>query len=161
MKIKGIDELMNEHPFFEGMRPEWLELISGCGRNVAYRAGESIATAGEPCKEFFAVRSGQVAIEIYSPGAGAFTVQTLSDGAIFGWSWILPPHEWMFDFRATATTHAVRFDTTCLLTKCEESPEMGYEFMRRFALVLSDRLRATRLRLLDVYGHSSGAHENG
>jgi CRP-like cAMP-binding protein len=161
MKIKSIDELLHEHPFFEGMRPEWLSLMSGCGHNVAFRPGELIASEGKECGEFYAVRRGKVAIEIHSPAAGSRTVQTLGDGAIIGWSWILPPHVWMFDVRAVETTHAVHFDATCLRTKCEESPEMGYEFMKRFAAVMSDRLRATRLQLLDVYGTSSDAHGPG
>jgi len=160
MKIKSIDRLLDEHPFFDGMRPEWLALISGCGRNVVYRPGETIASEGQPCNEFFAVRRGQVAIELYSPGAGSCTIQTLGDGAIIGWSWLLPPYVWMFDARVVETTHAVHFDATCLRTKCEDSPEMGYDFMRRFAGVMSERLRATRLQLLDVYGSSSGAPRN-
>ncbi len=157
MKIKSIDQLLNEHPFFEGMKPEWLELMAGCGRNVGFRPGEVIASEGTDCNEFYAVRSGKVAVEIYSPGAGSCTIQTLGSGAILGWSWLLPPHVWMFDMRALETTHAVHFDATCLRTKCEESTEMGYEFMKRFAAVMSDRLRATRLQLLDIYGNSKDA----
>ncbi len=161
MKIKSIDTLLREHPFFDGMRPEWLDLIAGCGRNMVFRPGESIAQEGEPCNEFLAVRRGCVAIEIYAPGTGSCTIQTLGDGAIIGWAWILPPHVWMFDVRAVETTHAVRFDTSCLRDKCQASPEMGYEFMRRFAGVMSERLQATRLQLLDVYGSRAGAGEIG
>ncbi len=165
MKTKTIDELLDEHPFFGGMHPEWLELISGCGRNVAYRPNEMIAREGKECSEFYAVRRGKVAIEIYSPGAGSRTIQTLGDGAILGWSWILPPYVWMFDVRTIETTHAVHFDASCLRTKCEESSEMGYEFMKRFAAVMADRLRAMRLQLLDVYGNSDaggdGRHGSG
>ena len=161
MKIDTIDTLLSTHPFFDGMRPEWLELIAGCGRNVVYRPDTLIASEGQPCNEFLAVRRGQVAIELYAPGAGACRIQTLGEGAVIGWSWIFPPYVWMFDLRAIETTHAVLFDTSCLRVKCEESPEMGYEFMRRFAGVMSERLIATRLQLLDLYGSSNGAHGNG
>jgi CRP/FNR family transcriptional regulator, cyclic AMP receptor protein len=30
---------------------------------------------------------------------------------------------------------------------------LGYELMRRFIPVIVERLQATRLRLLDIYGH--------
>jgi len=155
MKAREIDELLREHPFFEGMNPEWLALIAGCGRNVAFAPGERIAKEGDDANEFFAVRHGRIAIELFAPGAGALTIQTLGKGAILGWSWILPPHRWMFDVRARETTRAIHFDATCLRTKCEEQPAMGYEFMKRFAAVVSDRLHATRLQLLDVYGEKS------
>lgn len=157
MKMKSIEDLLHQHPFFEGMNPEWLELIAGCGRNVVYKPGEMVAREGEECEEFFAVRRGRVAIEVYSPGAGPLTIQTLGDGAILGWSWIMPPYRWMFDVRAVETTNAVRFDTTCLRTKCDDSTDMGYEFMKRFAVVMTDRLRATRLQLLDIYGENKDA----
>jgi CRP-like cAMP-binding protein len=159
MKTRSIDELLHDHPFFAGMPPEWLALIAGCGQNVVYPPGATIAREGEEADEFFAVRRGKVAIEIFVPGKGSLSIQTLGDDAILGWSWILPPHRWMFDLRAIETTHAVRFDTTCLHTKCDESPAMGYEFMKRFAAVVSDRLNATRLQLLDVYGGKT--HEAG
>lgn len=152
MKLSQIEDLLDDHPFFAGMNPEWLALIAGCGRNVVYPPGAVIAREGDDANEFFAVRRGKVAIEVYTPGTGALTIQTVGDGAILGWSWILPPYRWAFDTRAVETTHAVRFDTTCLRTKCEDSPTMGYEFMKRFAAVMSDRLAATRLQLLDVYG---------
>jgi len=149
---KNIDDLLHEHPFFSGMNPEWLALIAGCGRNRVFNPGEVIARQESDCDEFFAIRRGKVAIEVYSPGAGSLTIQTLSEGAILGWSWIMPPHRWIFDVRAVETTHAVGFDATCLRTKCDESPDMGYEFMKRFAVVMTDRLRAARLQMLDVYG---------
>jgi CRP/FNR family cyclic AMP-dependent transcriptional regulator len=152
MKLKSIDALLDEHPFFEGMPGEWLDLIAGCGQNVVYQPGAMIAKEGDDADTFFAVRRGKVAVEVFVPGSGSITIQTVGDGAILGWSWILPPHRWMFDQRAVETTRAVRFDATCLRTKCEESPAMGYEFMKRFAAVVSDRLQATRLQLLDVYG---------
>jgi CRP-like cAMP-binding protein len=158
MRTKEIDELLHEHPFFRGMEPEWLALMAGCGRNVAFSPGDLIAKEGEPADEFFAVRHGKVAVEVYAPGAGAHTIQTLGEGAILGWSWLLPPHRWLFDLRALETTRAIHFDATCLRTKCEEIPTMGYEFMKRFAAVVTERLMATRLQLLDVYGKS---HESG
>ncbi len=155
MNPKEIDDLLQEHPFFKDMNPDWLALIAGCGRNVAFSPGDLIAKEGDDADEFYAVRHGTVAIEVYAPGAGSLTIQTLREGAILGWSWILPPHRWMFDVRAVETTRAIHFDATCLRTKCDEVPAMGYEFMKRFAAVVTDRLNATRLQLLDVYGKNN------
>lgn len=152
MTIQSIAELIRSHAFFADMRSEWIELIAGCGSNFVFRPGEVIAREGERCEVFYALRRGRVAVELYAPGVGARTIQTLGDGAILGWSWLFPPHLWRFDLRAIETTHAVRFEAACLLPKCDASPEMGYDFMRRFSGVMSDRLEATRLQLLDVYG---------
>ena len=36
--------------------------------------------------------------------------------------------------------------------KCDADPAFGYRVMQRFAQVVAERLAATRLRLLDLYG---------
>ena len=47
-------------------------------------------------------------------------------------------------------------DGACLRGKCEEDHDLGYELLMRFAQVIVERLQATRLQLLDVYGHVAG-----
>jgi CRP/FNR family transcriptional regulator, cyclic AMP receptor protein len=44
------------------------------------------------------------------------------------------------------------FDGKCLRAKCEEDHDLGYEILKRFANVVTERLEATRLQLLDLYG---------
>ena len=71
---------------------------------------------------------------------------------MLGWSWLVPPYRARFDARAVGTVHAVAFDGACLRGKCETDSELGYELHRRFVVVITERLQATRMRLLDVYG---------
>ena len=85
-------------------------------------------------------------------GRGAITIQTAQEGDIFGWSWLFPPYQWLFDARALMLTRAVHFDGACLRTKCDANPAMGYDLMKRFARVFAKRIEATRLQLLDIYG---------
>ena len=46
----------------------------------------------------------------------------------------------------------IAFDGACLRGKCEADHELGYQLMSRFAADMIERLQATRLQLLDVYG---------
>jgi hypothetical protein len=48
----------------------------------------------------------------------------------------------------------ISFDGACLRGKCDADHAFGYELMQRFALKMLERLQATRLQLLDVYGHA-------
>ena len=70
-----------------------------------------------------------------------------------------------FDGRAREDRPGSRFDGACLRGKCESDHELGYGLMRRFAQVMVERLQATRLRLLDVYGDGARltprAHPSG
>jgi CRP/FNR family transcriptional regulator, cyclic AMP receptor protein len=80
-------------------------------------------------------------------------LETIDDGDLLGWSWLVPPYRVAFDARAVDTVHTVSFDALCLRGKCDEDAVLGYELMRRFLPVIADRLQATRLRLIDIYGN--------
>lgn len=149
---RDIEDLVNEHRFFEGISPPYRALVAGCGKNVHFEPGQLIATTGAAADRFFAVRAGRVSIEMHAPARGALVLQTAEAGEVVGWSWLFPPYRWSFDVRAIDTVRAIEFDGTCLRDKCERDPAMGYEFMKRFAQVFLHRLEAARLQLLDLYG---------
>ena len=150
--METLDDLLSRHPFFEGLRPEYLALIAGCGRNVHFDAGAYLLREGETADRFFAIRSGSVAVETYVPSRGPVALQTFGEGEILGWSWLFPPYVYQFDARAQEEVRATAFDGACLRSKCDADPALGYELMKRVARLVSSRLEATRRQLLDVYG---------
>ncbi len=153
--MKSISDLLGEHPFFEGLPPEALELISGCGMNVHFDADATIISEDEPADVFYVLRSGRVAIEVATPRRGPLVIETVGPGEILGVSWLLPPYRWTFDGRATISTSAVALDAACLRQKCDQDPVLGYEMYKRFAALVRDRLQATRLQLVDFYGNNA------
>jgi CRP-like cAMP-binding protein len=150
--MRTIDQVLAELPVFEGLDPAYLEYIAGCGTNRVFGAGEQLFREGDPADSFFVIRHGRVALEVQAPGRGALMIETLGEGAVVGWSWLFPPHRYSFDARALEQTRTVAFDGACLRGKCEEDRNLGYELMQRFASVMLERLQATRLQLLDIYG---------
>jgi CRP/FNR family cyclic AMP-dependent transcriptional regulator len=98
------------------------------------------------------IRKGKVLLLIHVPGRGELAVETLDTGEIVGLSWLFPPYKVQFDARAIGTVHTIAFDGACLRGKCDKDPVMGYALMKRFAQIMTSRLQATRLRMLDVYG---------
>ena len=81
------------------------------------------------------------------------TIETIDDGGLVGWSWLTPPFRVHLDARALGPVHVVAFDAACLRDKADADPVLGYELMRRFIPVIVERLQATRVQMLDVYGH--------
>lgn len=152
MPMRTIDQVLGELPTFAGLDPGYLEFIAGCGANRVFEAGEHLAHEGDPADSFFVIRHGRIALEVAAPGRGDLMIETLGEGAVVGWSWLFPPHRWSFDARAMEQTRVIAFDGACLRGKCDEDKALGYELMQRFAAVMLDRLQATRLQLLDVYG---------
>lgn len=150
--MEKIDAIIAEHPFFQGLEPRVLKIAAGCGSNVRFDAGDYLFHEGDEADRFHALRHGMVAIEIFVPQRGAVTVQTVGAGELVGWSWLFPPYLCQFSARAIEVVRATSFDGACLRKKCDEDPAMGYELMKRLAQVISQRLEATRLQLLDMYG---------
>ena len=151
--MKTVTQLLGEARFFDGLRAETIELVSGCASNVQFDPGTTIFREGEHADAFYLLRQGSVALETYVPARGAVMIETIEAGDVLGWSWLFPPYRWHFDASALTAVRATAFDGKCLRGKCAADPALGYELVSRFAQTLIERLQWTRLRLLDVYGH--------
>ncbi len=150
--MQTIEEILAQHDFFRDMDPVYLKLLAGCGMNVRFDPGDYLFREGEPANTFFLIRHGQVAIELYDPRRGQLPIDTAGENEVLGWSWLYPPYKWHFSARAVSLTRAIAMDGKCLRDKCDADHDLGYDLMRRFALIIIDRLQATRLQVLDVYG---------
>jgi len=149
--METLERIIAEQPFFAGLEESSLNLVTGCASNVRFDAGVYIFKEGDEANEFYLIRSGKVALELFAPQHKPLIVETLGVGEILGWSWLLPPFEWKFFARAMEDTRALALDGKCLRGKCEENHDLGYEMLKRFAHIIERRLEATRFQLLDVY----------
>jgi CRP-like cAMP-binding protein len=154
---RSLDTVLAEVPLFEGLAPDAVTLLAGCAANVRFAAGQRLFREGEQADTFFLVRQGRVALELFVPTRGAVVIETIGAREVVGWSWLFPPYRWQFDARAGSLVRATVFDGACVREKCAADPALGYDLMGRFAQVMIERLQATRLRLLDVYG-DGGRH---
>lgn len=152
--MRTIAELLPEHPFFTGLDPADLALVSGCAVNRHYRPGELLFSEGAPADTFYVVRRGRVAVETRQP-TGSVVLDSAQAGDVLGWSWLVPPHRWTFDARASEDTSVIVFDGACLRGRCLEDPRLGYTLLQRVVGVMSERIQSARVRLLDLYGQAS------
>lgn len=153
MAIETFEKILGEHPFFDNLEEPHLATIVGCTSNVKFDAGELIFREGAPADRFYVIRHGKAAVEIFVPGRGAVSLDTVEEGEVLGWSWLFPPYKSHFDVRALTFVRALSLDGACLRAKCEKDPLLGFELMRRFNRVVVQRLEATRMQLLDLYGN--------
>jgi CRP-like cAMP-binding protein len=149
--VETLEPIIAQHPFLQGLEPQYLGLIVGCASNVRFKSGQFLFREGEEANQFYMVREGKVALQI-STARQPIIIQTVDKGEVLGWSWLVPPYRWRFDARALELTRAIALDGRCLRRKSEEDHNFGYELLRRFSTIIVERLEATRLQLLDVYG---------
>ncbi len=152
----SIAELVAHHQLLAGLPGDAVAKVAGCAQNVAYRAGELLLKEGGEADTLFLVRRGTVAIEIHAPNGGAMVIETVGPGATVGWSWLFAPYKWQFDARAVDSVGVVAVDGACLRAKADTDDAFGHLLVSRVAAVLLERLQATRIRLLDLYGSENG-----
>ena len=150
--MQTMEEVLGSHPFFAGLNADAMRLIAGCASNVHFAEGEFLFEEGHEANQFWVIRRGRVAMQMESPGQGAIVTDTMDEGEMVGWSWLVPPYRFFADGRAVTPVSATALDGACLRGKCEADPELGYQLLKRVTSVMYQRLQSTRIRLLDLYG---------
>jgi CRP/FNR family transcriptional regulator, cyclic AMP receptor protein len=150
--MQTLEPILAQHPFFQDLDLVYQKLMVACAANVRFPAGADLFREGDAAEQFYLIRHGHVALQVFVPGQGRLTIDTIAAGNVLGWSWLFPPYRWHFDAQALELTRAIAFDGACLRAKCDENHDLGYLLMQRFARIMMQRLQATRLQLLDVYG---------
>ena len=105
---------------------------------------------GDEEHEFFLLVSGRVALELKVQDR-MLRVATVEGGDQVGWSAVIVGRGKHFQARALEPVEALAFDGYALLERCRTDTGFGYKIMHRLLGVVSDRLQAARLQVLDMY----------
>ncbi len=152
MTVRTIADFLAEHPFFAGLDNPAIAELAGCALIMHVSPGDYLFRQGGTADHFYVITRGRVALELFSPGAGPHVLDSAGEGEVLDWPWLIPPYRWFFDARAVEETRVISLDAACLRGKCDRDPRLGYDLLQRVAQVMSHRLQATRVRLLDLYG---------
>ncbi len=143
---------LGKHPFMKGIPDEVIARIAGCADGVtSWGEDEIIFRSGGEATKCYLIQTGEVAIEVYSPGTGSRIIQTVARGEVLGWSWLFEPYTWSFDARVLTPMTAIVLNGEAIRHCMNDEPNLGYPMMTRFARLIVGRLQATRLQLLDLY----------
>jgi CRP/FNR family cyclic AMP-dependent transcriptional regulator len=147
-----VAERICAHPFFAPLTDGQRTALAADAAAVRFAAGERLFDEDGDADRFWLIEDGSVTLDIRVPGRGDQVIETLAAGEVLGWSWLHPPQRWHFGAVARLATAAIEFDATAVLRRCDADPAFGYAVLRLFTPVITGRLQATRLRLLDLYG---------
>ncbi len=151
METESLARSLNEHNVVSELDDAHVAFLSGCTKNVRFKAGEYLFREGDDADEVFLVRKGKVSLEIHDTTRGTIVMETLHAGDLMGWSTLFPPYQWHADARATKDTLLFSVDGKCLRTKLEADHTFGYRFTRLMLREVHRRLERSRLQVLDVY----------
>lgn len=137
--------------FTQDLEPKHLEKLASIATRVTFSEGATIFREGDASELVYLVEEGQVALETQVPGHGQVTILTVGPGQLLGWSSLFPPQRKTAGARTVTPIRAIAINARQLRELCRAEHDLGYTVMWRVAEVISDRLRAARMQLLDVF----------
>lgn len=152
MSNNVLPEQLRQFQFLQEIDDEHLGRLAAVARLVEFPADKVLYREGQAVSNIYLILSGSVSIEICAAGIGCRRIMTVSDGDLLGISPAVGQSRSTGTVRTLAPTKAIELNASQVLTLCEHNPRFGYEFMRQVAVAISQRLNATRLQLLDVFG---------
>jgi CRP/FNR family transcriptional regulator, cyclic AMP receptor protein len=149
--VENLGRVISEHPFCKGLEPNYIDLLAGCASHARFEKGQHLFREGGEANQFYLIREGKVLLEIHAPQCPSLSLETVESGEVLGWSWLVPPYRWRFGARAAEPVNTIAVNGKCLRVKCEKNSHLGYELLKRTVEIMSQRLEATRFRLVDLY----------
>jgi CRP-like cAMP-binding protein len=151
MEESSIRQRISKSDLFSGLPAELIDFLAEHAKSHRLAAGDVLFRFGERANRFYLVQSGHVAVEIAAIAGPALELQDLGPGAVLGWSWLIAPHQWSFQARAKTAGEILEFDGDAVLARCEEDTRFGYQLLKRFSALMSERLNSARQRMMETW----------
>ena len=151
MSNPSTTEYLSAHPFFSDFSDDVLTFLSECSSTHDIKKGQILFRLGEKADKFYVVLDGQISIEMPAIMGPTLEIQTLGKDKILGWSWLISPYKWNFQTKAEEDSELLQFDGSAILARCEQDPKFGYELLKKFAGLMSERLNVARQKIMDEW----------
>ncbi|MCJ7711899.1 MAG: cyclic nucleotide-binding domain-containing protein [Chloroflexi bacterium] len=147
--------------FGAGLCPETVARLAEIAQMRVVEPGDEVTREGMVTEALSIVVSGRVALRTLVPERGMVTILTVEPGDVVGWSAIVPPH------RATSTGIAiepvmlVELPGERLRVLLRSDSSLAASLYPRVLQVVSRRLTATRMQLLDLFAQEEWGRREG
>ncbi|MCK4842535.1 MAG: cyclic nucleotide-binding domain-containing protein [Methylococcales bacterium] len=151
MNSQSIAEYLSNHEFFSELSEDILKLLCESASMLEVKKRQVLFRQGERADKFYIVRNGRISVQIPAITGPTLEVQTLSTDQILGWSWLIPPYQWHFQAKAEEDSKLLEFNGVAILSQCEQDPKLGYQLLKKFAVLMAERLDVSRQKLMDEW----------
>jgi CRP-like cAMP-binding protein len=106
----------------------------------------------------FVLLSGEVNLEVKMRDRGLTVIYAAGPGELLGWSPVLGRHAMTATAKVTTPCRLAVLEAAQVNELIQEDLQFGVAFLRQLALIVSDRLSATRHCLASVRDHFESPH---
>lgn len=143
-------EMTRAYRLLSELDPGQLRKLLPLAEEQQFESGQLIFHEGDKSSFLHLIVSGEVALEMVAAGRRV-RVQTLQAGEAMGWSALTADSHTHFQARALSPVSTIAFASERIRQACESDPAMGYVLMKRLLELVTERLDATRMQLLNVH----------
>ncbi len=151
MNNQSITEYLSKHEFFSELSEDVMDPLCEYASTLEIKKGDVLFQLGGRADKFYIILNGRISVQIPALMGPTLEIQTLRADQVLGWSWLISPYQWHFQARAEEDSTLLEFNGSKILTRCEQDPKFGYELLKRFAALMSDRLDASRQKMMDEW----------
>lgn len=138
-------------PFLDALPAQVRQLLVPLAVSKAFPPGDELFREGHPHDDIYLITHGHVRLEMFVRERGHIPLMTAGPGDLVGWSPLFTDQPMTATATAMDQVQTLSLDGRQLKKLCESNHEVGYHMLRQFVQVLSARLIATRLQLLDLF----------
>ncbi len=157
MSKDDLIKYLQSHTIFSDLQPAHIQVLADYAEEKTFTAGELLFNQEEPAEHFYILIDGAIEVEVPAIAGPNLVVQSLGADDVLGWSWLIPPYKWTFEAKAMSDSKVLIFDGKSLLRYCEKNHHFGYSLMKHFAALMSERLHAARLKMMDSWSPAGWA----
>ncbi|MEA3334558.1 MAG: cyclic nucleotide-binding domain-containing protein [Chloroflexota bacterium] len=148
-------EILQEMDFTRDLEPDQQKKLASMAFQVSFPEETLIFREADEGELLYMIREGQVAIEIHVPGQGRSTILTLGPSQVLGWSSLIPTTRKTATARTVSPVQALAIDAKELRDTMQADHDLGFALLQQLVEVITGRLTATRLQLLDIFAHEA------
>ena len=130
-----------------------LQKLAAISRPRECPAGALLFREGDNSTSIFVLVSGEVSLEVSMRERSPTAIYVAGPGELLGWSPILGRHAMTATAKVTTPSRLAVLEVARLNELIEQDPQFGVAFLKQLALIVSDRLSATRRCLASVRDH--------
>lgn len=151
MTNDSIEARLKANPFFAELKPADLPRLAKRATWQTVPTNGIVFEHGDRASNFFLICEGAIIIEVPAISGPSLEVQKLGPGEVLGWSWLIPPYRWSFQARADVESKLIQINGEAIREECERDPDFGYRVLKRFSTLMSERLEAARLKMMEEW----------
>jgi CRP/FNR family cyclic AMP-dependent transcriptional regulator len=141
-------EMAKAYRLLSQLEPRQLRKLLPLAVEQHFDIGQLVFREGDQSSFLYLIVSGDIALEMIIEGKPV-RVQTLHAGEAMGWSALSAASTTHFQTRALTPVSAIAFSGEQIRDACDRDPEMGYALMKRLLELVTERLDATRIQLIN------------